>query len=150
VAKNRSISRIADEQAALRRVAMLVARGAPPGQVFASVAEEAGRLLAAEFAVLIRYERQTVEVVGTWTTREGPIPTPVGSRLPTGGQNVSTLVHETGQPARIDYTGGSGTIARVAAGDWGLRSSVGVPVFRGCAGQRGGPALERDDRGVRR
>ena len=35
-------SRIADEQAALRRVAMLVARGAPPGQVFASVAEEAG------------------------------------------------------------------------------------------------------------
>ena len=121
-------SRIADEQAALRRVAMLVARGAPPGQVFASVAEEAGGLLAAEFAVLIRYEQQTVEVVGTWTTREGPIPTPVGSRLPLGGRNVSTLVHETGQPARIDYTGGSGTIAQVAAGDWGLRSSVGVPV----------------------
>ena len=121
-------SRIADEQAALRRVAMLVARGAPPGQVFASVAEEAGGLLAAEFAVLIRYEQQTVEVVGTWTTREGPIPTPVGSRLPLGGRNVSTLVHETGQPTRIDYTGGSGTIAQVAAGDWGLHSSVGVPV----------------------
>ena len=33
--------RIADEQATLRRVATLVARGAPPDQVFAAVAEEA-------------------------------------------------------------------------------------------------------------
>jgi signal transduction histidine kinase len=122
--------RIADEQAALRRVATLVARGAPPGQVFAAVAEEVGRLVTATFAVLIRYEQQDLEVVGQWTTTStgGPAPTSVGTWLPLGGRNVSTLVHQTGQPARIDYAEGSGVISQVAGHDWGFRSSVGVPV----------------------
>jgi hypothetical protein len=52
----------------------------------------------------------------------------VGSRLPLGGQNVTTLVFRTGRPARIDYTDASGQIGNVAAHDWGLRSSVGVPI----------------------
>ena len=122
--------RIADEQAALRRVATLVARGAPPGQVFAAVAEEVGRLVTATFAVLIRYEQQDLEVVGQWTTTStgGPAPTSVGTWLPLGGRNVSTLVHQTGQSARIDYAAGSGVISQVAGHDWGFRSSVGVPV----------------------
>ena len=123
-------SRIADEQAALRRVATLVAHGSPPDEVFAAVAEEVGRLVKANFAVLIRYEHQDLEVVGQWTTTtpEGPAPTSVGTWLPLGGRNVSTLVHQTGQPARIDYEEGSGVISRVAGQDWGFRSSVGVPV----------------------
>jgi GAF domain-containing protein len=59
--------RIADEQAALRRVATLVARAAQPEAVFTAVAEETGRLLAADFAILVRYDPQdTLEVVGTW------------------------------------------------------------------------------------
>ena len=122
--------RIADEQATLRRVATLVAHGAPPGEVFAAVAEEVGRLVMANFAVLIRYEQQKLEVVGQWTTTTpgGPAPTSVGTWLPLGGRNVSTLVHQTGQPARIDYGEGSGVISQVAAHDWGFRSSVGVPV----------------------
>jgi len=123
-------SRIADEQATLRRVATLVARGAPPDEVFAAVAEEVGRLVTANFAVLIRYGQQNLEVVGQWTTTApgGPAPTSVGTWLPLGGRNVSTLVHQTGQPARIDYEEGSGVISQVAGGDWGFRSSVGVPV----------------------
>ncbi len=122
--------RIADEQATLRRVATLVARGAPPDQVFAAVAEEVGRLVTADFSVLIRYEQQNLEVVGQWTTATtgGPPPTSVGTWLPLGGHNVSTLVHQTGQPARIDYVEGSGVIGQVAGHDWGFRSSVGVPV----------------------
>ena len=47
--------RIADEQAALRRVATLVARGAPPEEVFAAVTAEAGRLLGAHHAAMSRY-----------------------------------------------------------------------------------------------
>jgi hypothetical protein len=39
------VSRLADEQAALRRVATLVAQDAAPGEVFAIVAEEVARLL---------------------------------------------------------------------------------------------------------
>ena len=122
--------RIAGEQAALRRVATLVARAAPPQEVFAAVAEEVGRLLAADFAILVRYDPpDTLEVAGTWTSTGAPAPTPVGGRLPLGGRNVTTLVHQTGQPARIDYDDAvSGAIGQVATGDWGLRSSVGVPV----------------------
>ena len=123
--------RIAGEQAALRRVATLVAQGARPEQVFAAVAEEAGRLLVADFAILIRYDhpQEAITIVGTWTSTGAPAPTPVGSQLPLGGQNVTTLVYRTGQPARIDYDDAhSGAIGQVATHDWGLRSSVGVPI----------------------
>src|SRR5580700_5077868 len=123
--------RIVGEQAALRRVATLVAQGARPEQVFAAVAEEAGRLLAADFAILVRYDgpREAVTIIGTWTGTGAPAPTPVGGQLPLGGQNVTTLIYRTGQPARIDYDDAiSGTIGQVATHDWGLRSSVGVPI----------------------
>jgi GAF domain-containing protein len=59
---------IAREQAALRRVATLVARGAPPPAVFAAVTEEAGRLLSADVTVLRRYEPDgAVTNVGIWS-----------------------------------------------------------------------------------
>ena len=121
-------ARLAEEQAALRRVAVLVARGTSPEQVFGAVAEEVGRLLVADSAILCRYDPQSLEIVGTWTRTGAPAPTPIGVHLPLGGRNVTTLVHQTGQPARIDYDGVSGVIGRVAAHDWGLRSSIGVPV----------------------
>ena len=124
--------RIAREQAALRRVATLVARGAQPQDVFIAVAEEAGRLLAADFSVLIRYDPPTgtLEIAGSWLRSGTERPAPVGGRLPLGGHNVSALVYQTGRPARIDYQRDdiSGT-GSVAAGLWGFRSSVGVPVI---------------------
>jgi signal transduction histidine kinase len=120
---------IAGEQTALRRVAMLVAQAAPPESVFAAVAAEAGELLGVDVAVLIRYDPQgAITVVGAWTSTGAAAPTPLGSRLPLGGQNVSTLVFRTGRAARTDYVDVSGVIGDVATGDWGLRSSVGVPI----------------------
>ena len=50
------LSQLAEEQAALRRVATLVAAGAPPAEAFAAVAEEAGRLFLADVANMCRYE----------------------------------------------------------------------------------------------
>ena len=121
--------RIAEEQAALRRVAVLVAGGAPPEAVFAAVAEEVGRLLDVDFAVLVRYDPQdAITVVGAWTRTGAPAPTPVGNRLPLGGRNVTTLVYRTGQPERTDYDDVSGAIGDVAAHEWRLRSSAGVPI----------------------
>jgi signal transduction histidine kinase len=106
-----------------------VARATPPQEVFGAVAEEVGRLLAVDFAILVRYDPQdTLEVVGTWTKTGAPAPTPVGGQLPLGGRNVTTLVYQTGRPARIDYSEVSGVIGQVASRDWGLRSSVAVPV----------------------
>ena len=50
------MERLAEEQAGLRRVATLVARELPPAEVFASVAEEVGRLLRVEDTSVVRYE----------------------------------------------------------------------------------------------
>ncbi|WP_164842630.1 protein kinase domain-containing protein [Actinoplanes solisilvae] len=118
--------RIADEQAALRRVATRVARAEPPESVFAAVAAEAGQLLAVDFAALFRYddEAEMIEIVGRW----GASPMPLGARLPLGGVNVSTLVHRTHQPARTYRADATGAIGQVAVRDWGLQAAVGVPV----------------------
>ncbi len=132
--------RIADEQAALRRVATLVARPAPPQQVFAAVTEEVGRLLAADFASLVRYDPpDTLEVTGTWTSTGTPAPTPVGGRLPLGGRNVITLVHRTGRPGSTTTTPSRARSARPpppggSAPRWACRSAsragCGVPWWR--------------------
>jgi signal transduction histidine kinase len=122
----------AEEQAALRRVATLVARGAPPEEVFDAVAAEAGRVLPAAITVLARYDPDgaTVVTVGTWSGT-GTVPAPVGTRTDLGGRNVSTLVFETGRPARIDdYADFSGPLGNVARGV-DLQAAVGVPVSVG-------------------
>jgi signal transduction histidine kinase len=117
----------ADEQAALRRVATLVARAAPPEEVFAAVAEEAGRLLGAHHAVMDRYDPDgTVRVVAAWSSTGAAFP--VGTRWSLGGRNLHTLVFQTGRAARIDdYDGASGPVAETARGV-GIRAGVGVPV----------------------
>jgi GAF domain-containing protein len=123
------LARLAGEQAALRRVATLVARGAPPEEVFASVVEEVGRLLPVEFAGMGRYESAgTLTVFAAWSRTGNPFP-PAGSRWTLGGKNVGTLVFETGRPARVDrYADASGPVG-VAARETGFRSSVGTPVI---------------------
>ena len=69
------LGQLAEEQAALRRVATLVARGDPPEVVFASVAEEVGQLFRVELASLLRYEPgRTAISVTTWG--------PAGKNLP--------------------------------------------------------------------
>jgi hypothetical protein len=64
-------NRLAEEQAALRRVATLVASSAQPEQVFQMVAEEAGRLLGARTAATVRFDQKTAVVVGSWNDGEG-------------------------------------------------------------------------------
>jgi signal transduction histidine kinase len=121
---------LAEEQAALRRVATLVARGVPPDEVFAAVTEEVGRLLSAEYAHLGRYEPDGAFAVVAASGGAGVLP--VGTRLTIGGKNVGTLVFETARPARIDsYAGASGASGPLAgaARERGVRSSVGTPVI---------------------
>jgi DNA-binding NarL/FixJ family response regulator len=78
---------------------------------------------------LARHDPQdAVTVVGVWTSAGAAAPTPVGSRLPLGGDNVTTLVFRTGQAARTDYAAASGVIGDVATRDWGWRAAAGVPI----------------------
>jgi len=119
----------AEEQAALRRVATLVARAAQPEQVFAAVAEDIGRLLGADFTALSRYDSGGMAtVVGMWTSTNTPVPIAVGDRLSLGGRNVATLVHQTGHPARVDGYDDSSGMFGDAGRRWGFRSAAGVPI----------------------
>ena len=117
----------AEEQAALRRVATLVARAAPPAEVFAAITGEVGRLLHADYTTMNRYDPNGMRtVLGAWSS-VGPA-FPVGSRTSLGGRNMSTLVFQTHRPARIDdYANASGPIAD-AVREYGIRAAVGVPV----------------------
>ena len=61
------LRRVAEEQAALRRVATLVARGVKPPKVFGAVAAETGRVLGAETTAVARFEPDgAASVVGDW------------------------------------------------------------------------------------
>jgi signal transduction histidine kinase len=117
-----------EEQAALRRVATLVAGAAAPEEVLTAVAEEVGRLLGADYTAMSRYDPDGARtVVASWSSSTGPA-FPVGNRARLGGRNVATLVFETGRAARIDeHSDASGPIAE-AVREFGIRGGVGVPV----------------------
>jgi signal transduction histidine kinase len=119
----------AEQQAALRRVATLVARGVQPEQVFTAVTDEAGLLLKVDYTVLSRYDPDgLVTVVGHWSSTDPGRPLAIGLRLKAEGQNIHAQVFQTGRPARIDdYDVASGAFADVAR-DWQFRASVGVPI----------------------
>ena len=121
-----------DEQAALRRVATLVAGTSDPRQVFATVTEEVGRLLGAHTANMVRYRHDgTADVIGGWN--EPGVPSvQVGTRLQLDGDTLAPKICRTGQPERVDdYEGITGSLAeRLRA--LGIRSGVGAPiVFNG-------------------
>jgi signal transduction histidine kinase len=117
---------LAEEQAALRRVATLAARGGPPEEVFASVTEEVGKLLSVEYAALGRFDPDGMLSVASWGRAGNRLP--VGARWPLEGKNVSTLVFETGRPARVDsFADATGPIGE-AAREHGVGSGVGTPV----------------------
>ena len=123
------LARLAEEQAALRRVATLVARGAPPEEVFAAVAEEVGRLLGGDLAGMARYESDdTVTVLATWAA-EGEHP-PVSGRWPLEGGDPASMIWRTGRPVRTDdYQGLPGRIAALVREELGIGSSVASPIF---------------------
>jgi signal transduction histidine kinase len=118
------------EQAALRRVATLVAQGVPPADVFAEVAEQVGRVLHVDLAHVVQFmPDETVTVVASWS--EGGESLPVGRRWRVDGRNISSIVLRTGGPARLDdYGDASGEIGTELR-RLGARSSVGSPIVVG-------------------
>jgi signal transduction histidine kinase len=123
------LHQLAEEQAALRRVATLVARGEPPEAVFTAVLEEVGRLLPVDLATMCRYEPDRTETfVATWGIAGERFP--VGSRWPLEGSNLGALVFDTGRPARLDrYADSAGGPLGAAAREAGIRSAVGAPIL---------------------
>jgi signal transduction histidine kinase len=122
------LDRLVEEQAALRRVATLVAGGTPPEEVFAAVIEVVGRLFPVDLANMCRYEADGTETfVATWGS--GAKRFPVGTRHTLGGHNLGTLVFETGRPARIDSYGDASGPLSATARETGLGSAIATPII---------------------
>ena len=129
VASEHATRALADEQAALRRIATLVAGEAPPSSVFERVTEEVARLLHAQSASVLRYEPDGhATVVGSWRDA-GLVGMPLGSALDLDGDSVVARVYRSGDPERIDdYDDAPGALAEHLR-SLGYRSSVAAPLF---------------------
>jgi signal transduction histidine kinase len=119
---------LAEEQAALRRVATLVARTTSPSEVFETVTREVGLLSGADLARMERYEADgTVTGVANWSTQDDGL-LAVGTRIALEGVSVAALVREKAAPVRVDsFAHATGPIAEEARA-LGIRSSVGCPI----------------------
>ena len=123
-----ALAELADEQAALRRVATLVAQGASPHDLVEAVAEEVGRLLPVGSATMGRFEPDgSVTTVASWSATEA-LAFPTGRRWPTEGTNVAWMVLQTGRSARIDDFSAATDPIGVAAREAGIKSAVGSPI----------------------
>jgi signal transduction histidine kinase len=120
------LANLLEEQAALRRVATLIAGGTPPEEVFPAVNEEVARLLDVDGTRLMRYEADgTATIVASWGE---PAIVPAGTRIGLDGRNIATLVRSSGAAAHIeDYEDAPGSVAAIAR-EGGVRSAVGVPI----------------------
>jgi PAS domain S-box-containing protein len=122
------LARLAGEQAALRRVATLVARDAPQAEVFSAIAEEIGQLLGTEEIRMARHEDEYAVVVAAWGEADEAFP--IGSRQPLGDDDsAASRVFRTGRPTRIDnYEAVSSPIAETVR-SIGIRFVVATPIL---------------------
>ncbi|MDQ1518699.1 MAG: hypothetical protein QOE80_4529, partial [Actinomycetota bacterium] len=118
---------LADEQAALRRVATLVANRAEPAEVFAAVAEEACGVLGADGTLMARFDP---DGEGTVVARAGASPDviPVGSRWKLEEFYSVSAVLRTGHSARRDdYANAPGCLGKILQG-LGICGVVATPI----------------------
>ena len=129
------LRQLAEEQAALRRVATMVASGARPAEVFTAVADELGRLIGAEATFVSRFdqlsgERGEIEGYATVVGSYGRVgdQAPVGFRRKLESGMAMTAALRAAGPARI--TGdmlASGPFGEVVRG-LGLRAAMAMPI----------------------
>jgi signal transduction histidine kinase len=122
------VARLVREQAALRRVATLVARGVSPDVLFTAVSEEVGQLLSVDIAGMGRYGPDGLVVAAVWGRAREGLPA-VGSAWPLDGENVPNLVAQTRRSARIDSEAAPTSPLDAVVHRLGIRSSVGAPIL---------------------
>jgi signal transduction histidine kinase len=123
-----ALSRLADSQAALRRVATLVAREPRPAEVFAAVAEEARGLTGSEVTAILQLQP---EGMATLVAGAGApySELPPGTVVPTGPGTLGALVRASGRAARLDrFDTDSGALATYLH-RLGVHSAVGAPIL---------------------
>jgi signal transduction histidine kinase len=121
---------LADQQAALRRVATLVAHGVEPTEVLSAVATELAWCLGVYFSALWRYQPDGSAVLVAACDNDPGVKTmPVGTRFSLAGDNVPARVLRTSHPARIDNYENARGPAAARLRELGLRAAVGAPII---------------------
>jgi signal transduction histidine kinase len=129
-AADAQLAEVEAEQAALRRIATLLAKSVPPNEVFDAVVGEVRLLMRVDGAVLGRFEAdKTVTVLALSAEAGAQVAQPVDMKLSTEGQNVVGLVLRTGRPARMDdYSKATGGDQVRRFREAGVRAAVGAPI----------------------
>ncbi len=130
-ASERAQQSLTDEQAALRRIATLVAGEAASDRVFEQVTVEAAQTLGASAASLARFDEDgMVTFVGGWSDA-GPLAFPVGSRVPVEETGVLAEIRKTGRPERIDNYEGRAPEIVARLNSFGYASAGAAPIRLG-------------------
>ncbi len=124
-----NLRRLADEQAALRRVATLVAVGAEPTELFSAVSAEVAQLFEADWAAVGRYDSDGSGAVLVGVSEDLP-GLPVGTRSGLDEGIVAGEIYRTGRPARNDNVETARAIADAPRQfvALGFTSTVGAPI----------------------
>ncbi|MDT5300414.1 MAG: hypothetical protein QOG79_3656 [Mycobacterium sp.] len=131
--RRREADALATQQAALRRVATLVARGAEPADVYPAAVTELARGLDIEHVTLAQFEPDRHITMLAAHDSPGREKFAVGERLSLDGDSIALRIRRTGTSARIDdYADVEGTVASRLR-ELGLRSGVGAPVTVGAS-----------------
>ena len=119
---------LAAEQAALRRIATLVAADTQPERVFEEVTAEAAQTLGASAASLVRFDpSNTATFIGAWS-QTGTLAFPVGSSMILDRSGVLAAVRQTGESQRIErYDQLAGPVVERMA-TFGYGSAAAVPI----------------------
>jgi PAS domain S-box-containing protein len=125
-ASREAIVRLADEQAALRRVATLVARECAAEEVFAAIAEEFGRLMGVDHARMWRFENGTAMTVASAGEFDSAMP--VGLCEPLYEYSLAGRVHRTGRSQRVDDYAAVGGPTAARALEIGVGCAVATPI----------------------
>jgi signal transduction histidine kinase len=122
------LPRLLDEQSALRRVATLVAAGSSDEELAVAVGAEIGVLFGAQAANVLRWDGETLRVVGEWNA-QGRSRWRSGSVFQFGGDTITARVVGSGGPARVDSAADLKTaFGRARWQELGIEASIGAPI----------------------
>src|SRR5262245_51330362 len=124
-ASHAEVSALAEQQAALRRVATLVARGVDPAQVYPAAVSELSCGLGVDNVALLRYESGEALVLLAARDETELTKMTIGERIPLDGDNVPARILAAGAPARMDNFDGVEGVTGGRMHRLGLRSAAG-------------------------
>ncbi len=126
--KEDELQRLVDEQTALRRVATLVASGVTDLDLVAAVTSEIAQLFGADRATALRWDGDSVRVIGDWTA-DG-VPMALADRVYSfGGDTLTARVVSSGGPARVEGLDDLHTdFARARWRELRIQAAIGAPI----------------------